>query len=143
QALTTSQDFLKWTEPYRILAPDALDDEMARERIREGVASGVIPFSEPEDHRCEFYNLLIVPYEDVFIGLMMIFDPSFEFHRIGSNNQAGMCHTQLVMSRNLVDWTRLGDRAPFLTNGAPRDYDRSGAYYCCQPMLAGNEMLIV
>lgn len=142
QALTASNDIVNWREPIRILAPDEVDDQMARQRIEQGIVEGIIVHHHPDDCRCEFYTMRLIPYEDLYVGLLMVFDASYEFGRMGSNNQAGPMHTQLVCSRDLINWTRLGDRKPWLNRGGPDDHDCCGAYYCGTPILQDNTLHI-
>jgi hypothetical protein len=135
QALVDSDDLLEWANPVRILTPDERDDEMASERIEEALADGGLVQDCREDRRCEYYTMPIIPYEDFYIGMLLVFDASYEFHRIGKNNQAGPGHTQLVASRDLLNWRRLGDRRPFISRGAPGEFDWAMAWYTSLPIV--------
>ncbi len=140
QALLQSNDLLRWERPVRILTPDDRDDEMSHERIEAALADGSLIHDCKEDRRCEFYNMLIIPYEEIYFGLLLVFDPSYEFHRVGSNNQAGPGHYQLVASRDLVTWTRLGDRKPFISRGGPGEFDWAMGWYSSQPMVKDGKL---
>jgi hypothetical protein len=140
QGLLTSSDLLKWGNPVRILTPDALDDAMAQERIEAALVDGSLVHDCKEDRRCEFYNMLIIPYEDLYLGYLLIFDPSYEFHRVGKNNQAGPGEAQLVVSRDLVDWQRLGDRKPFIPRGGRGQFDWAMAWYSSLPIVKDGKL---
>jgi len=139
-ALTTSDNWTDWTEPVRILTPDALDDEMAQIRIEAALADGTLRHDHLEDRRCEFYTMYIIPYEGLFLGLMFVFDASYEFHRIGKNNQSGPREVQLVVSRDLKNWQRLGDRQPFIPRGRTGEFDCAEIGYVCLPIIVGDEL---
>jgi len=139
-ALTTSENWTDWTEPFRILTPDARDDEMAHTRIEAALADGTLAHDQLEDRRCEFYTMYIIPYEGLFLGMMFVFDPSYEFHRIGKNNQAGPREVQLVVSRDLKNWQRLGGRQPFIPRGRTGEFDCAEIGYICLPIIVGDEL---
>ena len=139
-ALFRSDDFRYWYDPIRILTPDDLDDEMAHERIEAALADGSLKHDCKEDRRCEFYTMYIVPYEDIYLGLMLVFDAAYEFHRVDKNNQAGPSHVQLVASRDLVNWQRLGDRKPFIGRGAEGEFDWALAVYSCMPIVKDGKL---
>ncbi len=141
-ALLESDDLIVWKNAVRILTPDGQDDEMAHPRIEAALADGSLVRDCMEDRRCEFYSMLVVPYEDMYIGLLMIFDPSYEFHRIDKNNQAGPCHNQLVASRDLIDWQRLGDRQPFIPRGGQFEFDWALANHVSTPIVKDGKLWI-
>jgi len=140
QALVEADDLRQWRNPIRILTPDEQDDTMAHQRIEAAVADGSLIHDCREDRRCEFYTMLIVPYEELYIGLLLIFDPSYEFGRIGKNNQPGPGHLQLVASRDLIDWQRLGGRQPFIDRGEPGQFDWAMAWYPCLPIVKDSRL---
>ena len=140
QVLYRSDDFVDWKQPTRILTPDDLDDEMAQERIEAALSDGSLTEDCKEDRRCEFYTVLVFPYEDMYIGLLLILDPSYELKRIGKSNQCGPAEMQLVASRDLVDWKRLGERRAFIPRGGPGQFDWAAAWYSSLPIVKGNEL---
>lgn len=139
-ALTTAENWTDWTEPVRILTPDARDDEMAHARIEAALTDGTLIHDQLEDRRCEFYTMYVIPYEGLFLGMMFVFDPSYEFHRIGKNNQSGPREVQLVLSRDLKNWQRLGDRQPFIPRGRTSGFDCAEIGYVCLPIIVGDEL---
>jgi hypothetical protein len=72
--------------------------------------------------------------------LLLIFDPSYEFHRIGKNNQAGPGEIQLAASRDLLNWRRLGDRRPFIPRGEPGEFDWASAWYASGPIVKDDKL---
>jgi hypothetical protein len=140
QALLTSEDLLTWSYPARILTPDGRDDEMAIDRIEDALAEGMIQQENYSDRRCEFYTMAVIPYEDLYIGMLLVFDACYENHRHGSANQQGPGHWQLVASRDLLTWQRLGDRNPFLPRGVPGQFDFGCAWYSSLPVLRDGRM---
>lgn len=140
QALVASNDMFHWEKPVRILTPDALDDEIAHERIEASLADGTLVNDILEDRRCEFYTILVFPYEEMYFGLLMVFYPSYDFNRIGKNNQAGPCEIQLVASRDLYNWTRVGERKPFIAKGGPGEFDQAMAFYLSAPIMVEDTM---
>ena len=140
QVLYKSDNLIDWTQPTRILTPDKLDDEMANGRIEAALADGSLTADCKDDRRCEFYTLLVFPYEDMYIGLLLILDPSYELKRIGKSNQCGPAEMQLVASRDMVDWQRLGDRKPFIPRGGPGQFDWAAAWYSSLPIVKDDKL---
>ena len=98
--------FTQWTEPHLVLAPDLRDDEMAEERL--AAAKSILLLDHPEDHRCEFYGVVVFRSGDTFLAMIWIYDASYEFSRFGSGNQYAIVDVQLAASRDLLHWERLG-----------------------------------
>jgi hypothetical protein len=63
----------------------------------------------------EIYSMCVFPYESVYIGLVQVF-----------HNQPETCHLdiQLAVSRDGVQFERVGDRRPFLPVGEVGSWDR-------------------
>lgn len=138
--VTTSNDFAKWSQAVVILRPDDLDDQLAEQRL--AAARDVVPFDLPEDRRCEFYHMVGFRYEGVYLGLMFVFDASFERSRIGRSNQDGPRHVELVFSRDLKQWQRLPGRVPFIPLGPAGQWDCAMIGYAAAPILIDDEVRI-
>ena len=142
-AVSTSEDdlggnpFTQWTEPQLVLAPDLLDDEMAEERL--AAAKPILLLDHPDDHRCEFYGVIVWRTGDVFLGLIWVYDASYEFSRFGSGNQYAIVDVQLAASRDLLHWERLGDRQPVISRGAPDAFDSHMIFFHTHPVTVGDE----
>jgi hypothetical protein len=133
---------LDWPHPNLVLAPDFLDDEMAHERLSMAYRDGVTHFDDPNEHHCEFYAMQAWPVADVFLGVVYVFDISMNMDRRGAWNHHGIIETQLVYSRDLVHWERLGNRQPWIARGQVGDFDDSMVHFCSIPVPVGDRMYI-
>lgn len=137
--VSTSEDWIHWSEPELVLTTDERDDEMADGRLDAALDSGIIIRDEAEDRRCETYCLYPFPYEDLYIGILFIFDANFEYKRLGSSgNQGGIMEAQLAASRDLKNWERLGDRRSFISRGEPGEFDCGRVCYTGPPVVKGD-----
>ena len=142
--ISDSGDFVRWSPPVLILAPDERDDETVEERITEDLEAGVFKENYPEDHRAEFYHMCGFPYEGIYLGFLDVFYAAFEFYRKGGLecHQGGNDEIQMTMSGNLIHWERVGDRKPVISNGQPGDWDRSWKSTVNLPIIVADELLI-
>ncbi len=122
-AVSVSEDFQKWTEPELVFAADETDWQQGADRIAGIVAAqgnlmqGPIYTNDPAEYRTEIYSLPVFPYEDMYLALPEIFNVSGVQPHPEKNNalkQNGVLYGELAASRDLRNWTRLGDRAPFI-----------------------------
>lgn len=152
--LSTSRDFTNWTEPELIFRADELDQQLALQEIARRYADPTL--QEPEFHvpstvNAQVYAMTIMRYEGLYLGFPLFFYrsghvdrdwPGFKnfdlkpkaremINRMG--DWTGLHVTQLMCSRDLRNWHRLGDRKPFIR---PSRSD-SGAYDT-QGVLAGH-----
>jgi hypothetical protein len=134
-AIWTSKDFEEWTNTGCVFSADELDQELGRLNIEQCFSNPSRrhpAFNIPETYNVDVYNLGIFRYEGLYIGLPSMFHqtgkvskdwPGFDtmdlpddirtnVHLYG--DWTGFHHVQLMSSRNLLDWTRLGERQPFL-----------------------------
>jgi len=78
----------------------------------------------------------IFRYEDLYIGLPAI------FYRTADQDGDGFHHVQLICSRDMRDWKRLGDRRAFI-GPSPVDsgaYDLTRILPPSRPILRGDEL---
>jgi len=129
--------FSQWTEPMLVLAPDALDDDMANERLAG--AKPILLRDHPDDHRCEFYGLVVWRSGDVFLGLIWVYDAAFELSRIGGGSEYATVEVQLIASRDLIHWHRAGNRQPVIARGEPGTFDSHMIFYHSRPLTVGDE----
>jgi hypothetical protein len=96
-ARVESSDFVHWniTEPAK--APIVMTTDLQ---------------DQPGD---EAYDMEVFPYEGVYIGLLRI------YHNLPDDPTLDI---QLTVSRDTYNFTRVGDRSPFLTSGAIGSWDR-------------------
>ena len=124
-ALATSRDFKNWTDYGLIFQSDDLDQKLGVENIKARLADASLrpPFhNNPKVYRVDVYNMGAFYYDGIYIGLPAM------YHATGPvpnyPNTDGFHLVQLAMSRDLINWKRLGDRRPFI---GPSRID-SGAY---------------
>ena len=114
--LSTSKDFGHFSEPELILHADDVDWENCRRRVREIIENPAFltpPVVDDVDYCAELYKMATMPYEGIYIGFPLIFNPfgaipppHMNFTRINQN--------ELAVSRDLRNWSRVADRAVFL-----------------------------
>ena len=115
--LSTSKDFVHFSEPELIFHTDEIDRENRRQRVKKVVEDPAYftpPIVDDEDYIAEAYHMAVMPYQGFYIGFPRIFNPigavpppEMNFTRI---NQV-----ELAVSRDLYRWDRVGDRALFLS----------------------------
>ena len=76
----------------------------------------VVMAADPSDHPCdEIYSMLVFPYESVYIGLVQMFH---------NHPDSSLLDIQLAVSRDTVNFERVGNRATFLPVGGVGEWDR-------------------
>ena len=114
--LSTSTDFMHWTEPELIFHADDEDQRLGTENITARLSDphmqSLILRPEPASYKVDVYNMGVFAYEGVYIGLPAM------YHAAGPvpnyPNTLGFHIVQLACSRDLTTWRRLGDRSPFI-----------------------------
>ena len=141
--LSTSTDFEQWTAPELIFSADALDQERGAAWIAARFADPTLrdPLSnDPAYYNVDVYNLGAFRYEGLYVGLPAM------FHATGptpdGQNTDGFHLVQLICSRDLRTWMRLGDRATFIGpspigHGA---YDLTQLLPPSAPVVRGDEL---
>lgn len=137
--LMTSNDFIHWSPNHLVLQPDEIDDFLCRQRVM--TASPALRRNRPEQHRAEFYGMPLMPYGDILLGFLWVLDASGSIRDDGGN-QDGPLHVQLVGTRDLRRWHRLGERMPLLAPGAPGEWDCGSTYTVNKPIIVGDEIWI-
>ncbi len=157
--VTTSTSFSSWTPVQTVFTVDTTDQQQARQVIKQRINDpGMMPlaFVDPEPPANyvpapgnlstwtnDVYNMAIFPYGDGYVGLPAI------FYRTGldaaGTNTDGFHDIQLVFSRDLQHWERLGNRAPFITashitNGRMGVFDRTELLPTSVPVEHGDEL---
>jgi hypothetical protein len=77
---------------------------------------------------------------NVFLGAVYVFDVSMDMGKHSMWNQHGIMETQLVYSRDLVHWERLGDRQPWIARGESGEQDCAMVHFASIPVRAGGWM---
>jgi hypothetical protein len=132
--------FTKFYDRQLAIAPDALDDDMAEDRL--AAAKPILLHDHPDDHHCEFYGMFVFRCGDMFLGLLWAYDPSFELSRIGGSNQYAIVEVQLAASRDLFHWKRVGGRLPVIPTGSHGAFDSHMIFYHSLPVEVEDEWWI-
>ena len=111
--LSTSKDFMEWSDPKLIFHADEIDNENRIKRIQFAVDHPEYlapPVIEDRGYTAQVYQMAIMPYQGIYIGFPLIFNPAGP----SSNNYTGLNQTELTVSRDLYNWERVADRELFL-----------------------------
>jgi hypothetical protein len=126
-AITTSSDFVSWSEPVNILLPDEIDDAWVVE----------------EEQRTEFYSMAGFPYGSQFLGLLPVFRIT-EIYAEKEPRQSkyeGPIDVQLVHSRDGREWHRMEDRTPVIPTGSAGFDAGCIMDIASQPVILNDEIL--
>ena len=133
--LATSTDFDHWTAPELIFHADDLDQTLGRVNIAHRFADPTFQrpaLNVPATYNVDVYNMGLFRYEGLYVGLPTMFHKTGQvsgdwsgftewdvsaveletYRRHG--DWSGFHHVQLISSRDLRHWQRLGDRQPFI-----------------------------
>ncbi len=116
--LTTSADFVTWSEPQLVFTPDLRDDAGCLARIEEVRPVLDVP-DEPALIRTEFYGIGAYPAESCALAFIWMFTVS---NNARYGNQEGPGELQLASSRDLVNWER-PFRQPCVPRGKTGEWD--------------------
>jgi len=114
--LCVSKDFEKWTEPTLIYYADSTDQMLGEQHIREIEDNPRMwrpTINTPSEYNTEIYNMPIFVYEGLYIGMPTYFESSGRVP-LPIGNQDGINSVKLTCSRDLKEWTRIGDRRHFI-----------------------------
>ena len=144
--LATSPDFLSWTDPILIMHSDEIDQENRRRRIQDVVDNPAYlspPVVDEREYLAELYELSLMPYEGLYVGFPLIFNPSGADPL--QSNQTGLNQVELAVSRDARHWERVADRALFLPvepweGGA--NFGNAQVALCGPPILRDEEIWV-
>ncbi|MCA9448259.1 MAG: hypothetical protein KC931_14160, partial [Candidatus Omnitrophica bacterium] len=139
--LSTSRDFLAWTTPELVFHADEEDQVRAKQNIEERLANSKLapPLDvDPTAYKADIYNLPIFRYEGLYLALPSVFHTTY----LGSEWDDGFHLIQLACSRDLHQWTRVGDRQTFIgpSNKGIGAYDTMQILPPSAPVMHGDEM---
>ncbi len=141
--LSTSKDFEHWTEPELTFHADDLDQELGRENIKARLANPALqrpPWNDPAVYNVDVYNMGVFRYERLYIGIPAM------YHAVGPvpnyPNTIGFHLVQLICSRDLKNWKRIGDRKPFIEPSplGAGAYDLTQIIGPSYPVVRGDEL---
>jgi len=117
--VTTSQDCRNWEYPQLVLVPDERDDARTAQRCAR-YADRLTTY-HPDEVFCDFQQMVIWPYEGVYVGLISVFDASGMSPQA---NQDGLAHIELAVSRDLRHWERVADRDILIDIGSEGSFEQ-------------------
>ena len=112
--LTISKDFQTWSPKEAVFTTDEKDG---------------YPWTQP-------YGIAVTPYGDQLIGIVSV----LHLDKIEGNNSLGDEDTQLVVSRDGRNWTRVADRATFLAP-SPGTWDQGRIHAPATSMLVKDDVV--
>ena len=134
---TQSRDFHNWTPPRLILAPDELDEYLARAQ---------------DFHSVDFYGMTLWRYPGLWLGFLWVFYIREPFQTTGVRNAFGewglnvglygRVEVQLAYSYDGYYWLRAPGRKPFIAWGERGDFDAGGIYTASHPVIVDDKMFI-
>ena len=143
--LSTSPDLEDWTELELAFHADQQDQENGNERIARFIEDPeyLSPvYNRPEEYRTDVYNFPAFKYEGVYLALPVMHHwiakhpPMYE-------NVDSRKSIELASSRDLRNWERVANRAPFMELSKIGDgsaYDLSQNVMTNGPIVRNNEL---
>ncbi len=135
--LITSRDFVNWTKPELVFAPDLRDDAGSLTRIEEARLLLEVP-DDPKLMRTEFYGLGFYLAESVTLGFPWVFTINNNA-RLHPRNHEGPFELQLASTRDLRNWSR-PFRVPCVAPGGPGDWDEGLMVTQSRAIRVGDEI---
>ncbi|MCH2373874.1 MAG: hypothetical protein MK538_06795, partial [Planctomycetes bacterium] len=135
--LSTSKDFLHWTDPVLVYYAEELDQENGRRWLQNHLDDPTMqkPYHNvPAEYDTQVYAMGIFPYEGLYIGLPIM------YHHTGKND--GLSDVSLSVSRDLHSWKRVGDGRPFipLSPKLGQNYDSASIQAPAKALPRGDEL---
>lgn len=90
----------------------------------------------------DYYGATVFPYEDIYIMLAQAFWHWLPNTVYQGTDEPGMRDVRLAVSRNSIDFKRIGNRKPFLTPGPLGRFDSKQIWALPNPVIMGDEIWI-
>ncbi len=137
--LAMSKDFDHWTDSTECLIfhADKHDQKLGADRVQMHLRNPALrqpTVNRPEEYKTDIYNLPVFAYEGVYVGMPTVFNHSGNT----KDNSDGFSMVELAVSRDLINWERVGNREKFI----PLSPVEEGKNYDVAQLLAGNEPII-
>ena len=145
-AISTSPDFVDWTDPVVAIQADDLDQELGRLHIEEYLKSSnadyLKPFPNTTDwawQNVDIYNAGVFRYEGIFLALPAIY---YARGARWTSHTLRFTLIQLWSSRDLYTWDRVADRQAFIpwSPGGSGAYDLNKNLPPSYPLVRGDEL---
>ncbi|MBI3922904.1 MAG: hypothetical protein HY318_15895 [Armatimonadetes bacterium] len=133
--VSTSRDFLTWTEPLYAFQPDLRDDAGSLARVEEVRPILDVP-DDPKLMRTEFYGLGLYPHESCTLAFPWVLTVN---NNARYGNHEGPGELQLAVSRDLEHWER-PFRIPCVPRGKVGEWDCGFFVTASQAIRVGDEV---
>ena len=103
--ISTSKDFIEWTDPVLMFAADARAQELGAEWLQRITADPAFRqplVNDPEQYNTQVYNMAVFPYEGIYLGMPTMFRNSGSSSTVPWGD--GYSVPGLAVSPNLRDW---------------------------------------
>lgn len=133
--LATSRDFDHFSEPRLVFHTDEQDraNRPARiQRVIDDPAFLAPPLVDTTDYIAQVYQMAVMPYEGLYVGFPVIFNPAGAIAPPHGNYTA-LNQVELTVSHDRYQWARVADRALFL----PVDPMADTTYGWAQKLMCG------
>ena len=115
--------------PLRVRATATLG-RMESYDLRQWTGQRMILAADEQDPAdAELYGLTPFRYGNLTLGLLWVY-----------RREQGTMELQVACSRDGIHWTRVGDRQPLLTGGAPGAFDHQSISRATVPIVVDNEL---
>ena len=114
--VASSRDFEEWTEPRLVFHSDKTDQENRRKRVQRAIDDPAYlspPLVDGVDRIAEVYQMAVMPYEGLYVGFPVLFNPAAALPQPYGNYTA-LNQVELAVSRDLYHWDRVADRQLFV-----------------------------
>ena len=145
-AISTSPDFVDWTEPVLAIQTDDLDQELGRLHVEEYLQSSNADYLKPFPNTSEWawqnvdiYNAGVFRYEGIYLALPAIYYARGERW---TSHTLRFTLIQLWSSRDLYNWERVANRQAFIpwSPGESGAYDLNKNLPPSYPLVRGDEL---
>jgi len=144
-SLSTSEDFEHWSRIRLVFHADQTDQENGVERLARFFADAgyLTPLcNRPEEYRTDVYNFPVFRYEGLYLGLPVMHHWAGK-HPPMYENVDSRKSVELACSRDLLNWERVANRAPFMELSPVGDgsaYDTGQIVVTNGPVARNNEL---
>ncbi len=114
--LTTSEDFVNWSDQELVFHADQTDQENGFKRLRrfyDDPRYKTPIYNRPEEWRTDIYNFPVIPYEGLYLALPVMHHWAGKKPPLYENVESRKS-LELAVSRDLRHWERVASRKPFL-----------------------------
>ncbi len=83
--ISTSKDFIEWTDPVLMFAADARDQDLGAEWLQRFTSDPAYRqplVNDPDQYNTQVYNMAVFPYEGIYVGMPTMFRTSGTSSRV-------------------------------------------------------------